>query len=122
MSDITIRPVIPEDAADILAIYSYYVEKTAITFELEVPSLSEFQARIAKTLTKYDHLWQLSEMVILSATPMQVHSRIAQPMTILLNLPSTFPPTSVDMEQAVSSIKPLKMPCLPWESLISTPA
>ena len=52
MSDITIRPVIPEDAADILAIYSYYVEKTAITFELEVPSLSEFQARIAKTLTK----------------------------------------------------------------------
>ena len=39
MSDITIRPVIPEDAAAILAIYSYYVEKTAITFELEVPSL-----------------------------------------------------------------------------------
>ena len=56
MSDITIRPVIPEDAADILAIYSYYVEKTAITFELEVPSLSEFQARIAKTLTKYPYL------------------------------------------------------------------
>ena len=56
MSDITIRPVILEDAAAILAIYSYYVEKTAITFELEVPSLSEFQARIAKTLTKYPYL------------------------------------------------------------------
>ena len=42
-------------------------------------------------------IWQLSEMVILSVMPMQVHSRIAQPMTIPLNLPSTFPPASVDM-------------------------
>lgn len=56
MNDITIRSATPEDAADILSIYSYYVEKTAITFELEVPSLSEFQARIAKTLTKYPYL------------------------------------------------------------------
>ena len=29
MNDITIRFATPEDAADILAIYSYYVEKTA---------------------------------------------------------------------------------------------
>ncbi len=56
MNDITIRSATPEDAADILSIYSYYVEKTAITFELEVPSLSEFQARIAKTLAKYPYL------------------------------------------------------------------
>ncbi|SHK64942.1 phosphinothricin acetyltransferase [Selenomonas ruminantium] len=56
MKNITIRPATPEDAADILAIYSYYVEKTAITFEIDVPSLSEFQARITKTLTKYPYL------------------------------------------------------------------
>lgn len=56
MNDITIRSVTPEDATDILVIYSYYVEKTAITFELEVPSLSEFQARITKTLARYPYL------------------------------------------------------------------
>ena len=51
-----IRSATTQDAARILAIYSYYVEKTAISFECEVPSLAEFIGRIAKTLQKYPYL------------------------------------------------------------------
>ena len=45
-----IRSATTQDAARLLAIYTYYVEKTAISFECEVPSLAEFTGRIAKTL------------------------------------------------------------------------
>ncbi len=40
-----IRNAEKEDAEKILAIYSYYVKNTAISFELDVPSLDEFQGR-----------------------------------------------------------------------------
>ena len=36
----------PEDAEEILKVYAPYVEKTAITFEYEVPSVEEFRGRI----------------------------------------------------------------------------
>ena len=36
--ELTIRVVKPEDAKGLLEIYAPYVEKTAITFEYEVPS------------------------------------------------------------------------------------
>ena len=36
-----IRIATPEDASAIQSIYRYYVEHTAITFELEVPSVEE---------------------------------------------------------------------------------
>ena len=42
-----------KDAEAILKIYAPYIEKTAITFEYEVPSLSEFSERIAKIREKY---------------------------------------------------------------------
>ena len=45
-----IRIATPEDAFAIQNIYRYYVDNTAITFELEVPSVKEFQERITKTL------------------------------------------------------------------------
>ncbi len=35
----TIHSAVPEDAPRLLEIYSYYVEKTAITFEYDVPSV-----------------------------------------------------------------------------------
>ncbi|MDD6666887.1 MAG: GNAT family N-acetyltransferase [Lachnospiraceae bacterium] len=54
--EIQIRPASPEDAADLLEIYRYYVEKTAITFEWETPSLDEFRGRIEKTLERYPYL------------------------------------------------------------------
>ncbi|MFC0308366.1 GNAT family N-acetyltransferase [Gallibacterium trehalosifermentans] len=55
-SDIIIRVATLEDVPAILAIYAPYVEKTAITFEYDVPSLAEFQARMKKTLTKYPYI------------------------------------------------------------------
>ena len=39
-----------DDAEELLAIYAPYVEKTAITFEYEVPSVEEFKGRIAHVL------------------------------------------------------------------------
>ncbi|BAK27379.1 GNAT family N-acetyltransferase [Streptococcus gallolyticus subsp. gallolyticus] len=45
-----------EDAKDLLAIYRYYVEKTAITFEYEVPSLEEFQERMCSIMAFYPYL------------------------------------------------------------------
>lgn len=51
-----IRPANKADAAALLAIYKPYVEKTAITFEYEVPSLTEFEGRIEKTQKDYPYL------------------------------------------------------------------
>ena len=47
---LTIRPANLADAQAIQVIYAPYVEKTAITFEYEVPSVQEFENRINKTL------------------------------------------------------------------------
>ena len=60
-----IRVAKEEDAAALLAIYAPYVEKTAITFEYEVPSLEEFQRRIRETLKKYPYLLAEEEGEIL---------------------------------------------------------
>ena len=51
-----IRSALPDDAGRILEIYSYYVENTAITFEIDVPSPDEFKKRITKTLARYPYL------------------------------------------------------------------
>lgn len=56
MNNIRIRTATPDDAPTILAIYSHYVLNTAITFEIDVPSLSEFRGRITQTLSKYPYL------------------------------------------------------------------
>lgn len=53
---ISIRNASTADAARLREIYSYYVEKTAITFEYDVPTLGEFEGRIKKTLAKYPYL------------------------------------------------------------------
>ena len=54
-----IRLATEKDAEALLKIYAPYIEKTAITFEYEVPSLTEFAGRISKTLEKYP--WILYE-------------------------------------------------------------
>lgn len=54
--EISIRQASPDDAAALLAIYKPYVEKTAITFEYEVPAPEEFKKRIIHTLEKYPYL------------------------------------------------------------------
>lgn len=55
-SEIIIRTAAIEDAQALLEIYAYYVEETAITYEYDVPSLAEFESRIAHTLEKYPYL------------------------------------------------------------------
>lgn len=56
MDTVTIRNVTASDAPALLAIYAPYVEKTAITFEYDVPSLPDFSARIRRTLERYPYL------------------------------------------------------------------
>ena len=51
-----IRSALPDDAGRILEIYSYYIENTAITFEIDVPSPDELKNRITKTLARYPYL------------------------------------------------------------------
>jgi phosphinothricin acetyltransferase len=54
--DILIRTAREADAERLIAIYAPYVRDTAITFELEVPSIEEFAGRIRKTLAVYPYL------------------------------------------------------------------
>ena len=51
-----IRPVQLSDAAAIRAIYQPYVTETAITFEVDVPTVQEFESRITKTLPQFPYL------------------------------------------------------------------
>ena len=64
-NDIAIRLAVPEDAPELLAIYTPYVEDTAITFEYEPPTLSEFKDRIVHTLTRYPYLVAERDGIIL---------------------------------------------------------
>lgn len=51
-----IRSVKIEDAKYLLDIYSYYVKNTAISFEITVPTLEEFESRIKYFQSKYPYL------------------------------------------------------------------
>ena len=53
---IGIREATTEDAARLLEIYAYYVERTAITFEYDVPTVEEFKKRIAGIKKCYPYL------------------------------------------------------------------
>ena len=53
---IHIRPATPDDAPALLAIYAPYITDTAITFEYEVPALSDFRQRIEATLRTHPYL------------------------------------------------------------------
>lgn len=50
---ITIRKATPKDGEVLTAIYKYYVENTAITFEYVAPTGEEFAQRIAHKSEKY---------------------------------------------------------------------
>ena len=52
----TIEKVSVCDAEELLKIYAPYVEKTAISFEYEVPSVEEFQGRIRDISAKYPYI------------------------------------------------------------------
>lgn len=54
---IQIRQAVPEDAGKLAEIYAPYVEKTAITFEYEVPSVTEFEKCGYKFGRWYNMVW-----------------------------------------------------------------
>lgn len=56
LNGINLRIADKQDAPKLLEIYAPYVEKTPITFEDAVPSLAEFEQRIALILEKYPYL------------------------------------------------------------------
>lgn len=56
MTELELRRANVGDAERLLEIYAPYVEKTAITFEYEVPSVDEFQDRIRRALEMYPYL------------------------------------------------------------------
>ena len=55
-NEILLRMAEPGDAGQLLDIYRPYVEKTAISFECEVPGLEEFRGRIIWTLKNHPYL------------------------------------------------------------------
>lgn len=55
-SDVKLRAVTPDDAQELLNIYAYYVQKTAITFEYDVPSVHDFRNRILRITEKYPYI------------------------------------------------------------------
>jgi L-amino acid N-acyltransferase YncA len=54
-----IRPAREDDAAQLLDIYAPYVERTAVSFEVERPSVEEFAARIRKVQSAWS--WLVAE-------------------------------------------------------------
>lgn len=55
-TDILIRMATEADAEEILKIYSPYVTNTAITFEYDIPSITEISQRINNTLKRYPYI------------------------------------------------------------------
>lgn len=53
---IKLRIATVEDAQELLGIYTPFIEKTAVTFEYEIPTVEEFAGRIAQVLEAYPYL------------------------------------------------------------------
>jgi len=53
---IKIRDVNINDSKELLKIYEYYVLNTAITFEVEVPTIENFNDRIKRISSKYPYI------------------------------------------------------------------
>jgi len=52
----SIRFAKESDAEEILGIYSFYIENTAVSFETVVPTVEEFRRRISKTAVFYPYI------------------------------------------------------------------
>ncbi len=64
MSAENIRQARISDAERILEIYAYYVTNTAISFEYDVPGLTDFQKRMKATMEGYPYLVIEKEHII----------------------------------------------------------
>ncbi len=77
-SDKKIRLVTPLDSAALLEIYAPYVKNTVITFEYEVPTITEFSGRIANITKKYPWLvCETNGRIVGYAYASQFHERSA---------------------------------------------
>lgn len=56
MSDIILREARPDDAEALARIYAYYVEHTAVSYELEAPTVGEFRRRMEEYMADYPYL------------------------------------------------------------------
>ncbi|NQN51190.1 N-acetyltransferase [Streptococcus suis] len=84
---IEIRNAQVEDAANLVAIYAPYVEKTAITFETQVPAVEDFANRIEKTLKKFPYLVAVEEGKIVGyAYASTYYARAAYDWTVELSV------------------------------------
>lgn len=54
--EMNIRRATVDDAAELLGIYAPYVERTAITFEYDVPSLDDFRSRVERIGAHFPYL------------------------------------------------------------------
>ncbi|BAH87990.1 GNAT family N-acetyltransferase [Streptococcus mutans] len=82
-----IRNACKEDAKQLIAIYAPYVEKTAITFEYQVPSLEEFEERIEKTKQKFPYLVAEEEGILQGyAYASAYYNRAAYDWTVELSI------------------------------------
>lgn len=59
--EIIIKIADKKDAAELLEIYRPYVEKTAVTFEYDVPSVEEFSQHIKNIKQKYPYIKAVSD-------------------------------------------------------------
>lgn len=59
--EIIIKIADEKDAAELLEIYRPYVEKTAVTFEYDVPDVKEFSRRIKNIKQKYPYIKAVSD-------------------------------------------------------------
>ncbi|MGQ7484771.1 GNAT family N-acetyltransferase [Streptococcus suis] len=84
---IDIRSARIEDATDLVAIYAPYVENTAITFETQVPTVSEFASRIEKTLGNFPYLVAVEEGALVGyAYASTYYARAAYDWTVELSV------------------------------------
>ena len=65
MQDIFFRDAGEDDAPQLLQIYAYYIEETAITFEYDVPSVEEFSRRIASISQKFPYIVAVKDGTLL---------------------------------------------------------
>lgn len=56
MDEVRLSLADPAEAAELREIYAPYVEGTVVSFELETPSVAEFEGRIREVLIKYPYL------------------------------------------------------------------
>lgn len=82
-----IRSVQLADAKAIRAIYQPYVTETAITFEVDVPTVQEFEKRITQTLAQFPYLVAVVEgKVVGYAYASTYYARAAYDWTVELSI------------------------------------